>query len=302
MVNDSANQHQTGAVTRVAILLRGELLRRECTMYAAWLAGVEATHSLVDELIKPLESVGAIVRVLLSFTQPVVEHSSYRDSACDLLTDSLTHDAARRTAEAIGRHRLLGTPACFTSLSQSDGLHKLMHLFRTERAKHANAFDLVLLCRHDLRWRLAIDRWPVWHTIQPLTLIENKSFAFLSRCEKTGEDREDKPRLDHYEGCVDDVFILLTLETYTVFDLATRASIATNDTNNELCFRRSGKPHVADDRSGHGCSARMTAMTGRFPALLTAWQSASGLREDASNPVATIIDRRKCDEGPARSA
>eukprot|EP00930_Biecheleria_cincta_P072688 TRINITY_DN60046_c0_g1_i1.p1 TRINITY_DN60046_c0_g1~~TRINITY_DN60046_c0_g1_i1.p1 ORF type:complete len:578 (-),score=102.17 TRINITY_DN60046_c0_g1_i1:76-1809(-) len=145
------------------------------------------------------------------------------------------------------------------SISQRAGLIAALSFFK-QKAKQWKHYDLILVIRHDLLWKQAIDEWNV--------TADYTKLNFMSKCEKG-------TKIPH---CVNDMAFTFPGSMYDGFE----NSIGRMDCFNQTqCINR-GMCH------GHGCKEVMMNLTGTHDeSYLTQWVPKSNLRE-RSNPIAIL--------------
>lgn len=145
------------------------------------------------------------------------------------------------------------------SISQRSGLIAALEFFK-RKAKRRQQYDLILIVRHDLLWKMAIDEWDI--------TADYTMLNFMSKC-------EPKTKIPN---CVNDMAWTLPGSMYDDFE----SSIGRDHCFNQTECINKGMCH------GHGCKEVMMNSTGSTQeSYLTQWAPKWNLREK-SNPIAEV--------------
>jgi len=266
---------------RIALLLRGQAFRGPgadldpskmglggpaglvahvvgCSPYADGDEQHEATQSLLDHIIKPLEQ-------------------ECHNTVDVVLTEcSAPHGCPRlqQVFQQLGGRVVANRTAC-TIRDQGEGYRAALSLFKS-RMRFAS-YEIVLVTRHDVVWSRPITQW------------RSTNFSrvnFLGGCEPSCKDLNlGRPRCDEkHEGtpsggppskCVQDVLHTVPRRSFRGFDMAI---------GRRGCFQGEGSKV-----SGHACFGVMEARTGPTGLVLPLdeWRPYKDVREP--NPVCHLL-------------
>ena len=219
---------------RVAVLLRGQAFRsggRQAGHSGLWGcatgardAQMNATRSLIDMITRPLREVQR------NTVDVIVSEASGEDGPCPLTW---------KLKDAFAAEHLLAFEPQKDAGGQAESMRVALELFKA-RADPAS-YDLILIVRHDLRWKLPID---TWHAP-----VDFAKLNFFSRCE---------PSSGSSMGCVEDMVLTMPGRDFAAFD---------GQVGSGNCF-----VHEVIDGAGHGCVQQVHAKLGYEPGLLTDWR------------------------------
>jgi hypothetical protein len=219
---------------RVAVLLRGQAFRtggRQAGHSGLWGcstgardAQINATQSLVDMITRPLRE------VCENTVDVIVSEASGEDGPCPLTW---------KLKDAFAAEHLLAFEPQKDAGGQAESMRVALDLFKA-RADPAS-YDLILIVRHDLRWKLPID---AWHAP-----VDFAKLNFFSRCE---------PSFGSSMGCVEDMVVTVPGRDFAAFD---------GQVGSGNCF-----VHEVIDGAGHGCVQQVHDKLGYEPGLLTDWR------------------------------
>ena len=184
---------------RVAFLVRGESYRLGGRNLDTSQAGGcntggtdsqnQATHSLLNLLVQPLEARGNHVDMFVTETSGV-------KSPCPLVEPGL---------QAIyqgNRNRSVVFRTAVRMASQADSIRLALDFLKESADDRVESvYDLVLIVRHDMVWTEAIHKWP--------PPADFSRFSFMSACEKRSGDAEK---------CVSDTLLLMPGSLFPAFD------------------------------------------------------------------------------------
>ena len=257
----------------VAVVLRGAAFRgansfssigpsrlESCSPYADSSEQLNATSSLIDNVVLPLERPPCRNKVHV-----IVSECSHREG-CPLM---------KRVLDLLGR-RVVGSRTRCSVANQPQSVRSALELLKTTAAARGGlrvtaSYDLVILTRHDVVWTKPII---AWHA-------NFSQLLFLGGCEPLCTDAcTDSSVGSHYGGppsrCVQDVLHVLPGRLFDAFDRV----VGTAGTR---CFDGANKG------SGHGCFRALEARAGPtgFVLPLSEWRPRKSVRE--RNPVCHYI-------------
>jgi hypothetical protein len=262
---------------RVAVLLRGEAFRllpkwkqgsiiRQGKVCADELrqAQLEATQSLMENVVKPLEANGNSVDLYVIVHEENCTH-----------TQSLLDKLGRRTR---------ATKIC-NSDSQYKNMRTALDFFKEQVREQFHVsnimerYSLIMIARHDLVWEMPISELPE---------VNYGNFNFFSMCEKrpfttfARMKNDSTPVFPKDPGCVNDIFHMMHASQFAAFDSAV---------GKETCFDQ--KDYNAPF-GGHGCYDSVASSIGEEQiSFLSDWRPAVRVRDH--NPIVNLLIE-ECEE------
>lgn len=196
--------------------------------------------------------------LLSLFATPPLKSKILVDARQALLSDMYTQERQEALHKKRAALRVFQQSSP-KSISQRSGLVAALSFFK-KKAKNRQRYDLILVLRHDLLWKMAIDEWNV--------TADYTKLNFMSKC-------ENGTKIPH---CVNDMAWTMPGSMYDGFE----DSIGRMDCFNQTqCINR-GMCH------GHACKVVMMNLTGSTnESFLTPWAPKWNLRE-RSNPIAVV--------------
>lgn len=227
---------------KVAIIIRGQAFRgagqfaKGCNSSAAP-HQLEQAQSMVKNLIRPLQRFGNAVSVFMAESS----------GPCPLLKKLTSVYNADETVEVFAY-----TGQKFAN--QGDALRLAMKMFEMDSQIPASGYDLVMVTRHDLYWKIPIDLW--------MPSKDFQHFNFYSKCEPKA------PIAD----CVNDI-------VYTMPGSMTLGFVESLYAKHCFSFEICEK---ASECHGHACKKAMLNLTKSAESFLTAWHPYKTVREQNS--------------------
>lgn len=238
---------------RVAFIVRGEAFRLGGRNLDTSQAGGckkqgaepqrEATQTLLNLMVSPLEARGNRVDMFITET-------SGEGAPC-----KMAHTLQEMYQG--GQNRTLSFKTVARMPSQADSVRLALDFFKEGVSGPVeDAYDLVLILRHDMVWTMAIDQWP-----RP---ADFSKFSFLSSCEKRAGEK-----------CVSDTFLMMPGSMFAAFDRVAGSE-------GSRCF-------VASFRhgSGHECYDAISKAIGEPPVVATDYTPRGSVRR--ANPLGWLI-------------
>lgn len=259
-VPDAAQELASSTLPRggcVTVILRGEPFRSTgCKVNVTDVPvkrQLDATASLFHHIVCPLANLGNNVRLVVTACHAV--HDAHRGCRREALIQSLLLPSFQYDVSTLASWN-----STCRSLTQRNAVSIALEQARqSPRQLGCKRDDLVILTRHDILWKMDIDRWPTanFSTVVFPSRLENESLF--------GD-----------EG-VNDVFISAPGELFaSVADILPRCWAR---------WKRPGEVHERDDRiqQGHYCGVKIKRELGVPISVATNWRPKKlGLR-DAQN-------------------
>lgn len=228
---------------KVAIIIRGQAFRG-AGQFATGCNSTTAPHqfeqaqSMVNNLIRPLQKFGNAVSVFMA-------ESSGPCPLVKKLTSVYNANGTVEVSAYTGRQLA----------NQGDALRLAMKMFEMESPIPASEYDLVMVIRHDLYWKIPVDLW--------MPTKDFQHFNFYSKCE---------PKAPIGTDCVND--IVYTMPGNMTLGFA-ESLYAKGCFSFDICEK-------AAECHGHSCKRVMLNLTESAESFLTKWHPYKTVREQNS--------------------
>lgn len=225
---------------KVAIIIRGQAFRG-AGQFAKGCNSTTAPHqfqqaqSMVNNLIRPLQNFGNAVSIFMAESS----------GPCPLVQKLTSVYNANGTVEVLAY-----TGKQFAN--QGDGLRLAMKMFEMDSPIPASGYDLVMVTRHDLYWKIPVDLW--------MPTKDFQHFNFYSKCE---------PKAPIGPSCVNDIVYTMPGSMTLGF---VEALYAKNCFSFDICEK-------AAECHGHSCKKPMLDLTKSEASFLTSWHPYKTVRE-----------------------
>lgn len=189
---------------RVAILFRGEGFRdikhpkpKPFCVKEAKKSQLHYTQTFMSNVVEPLEAHGNELEIV------------FTNIPCKMNKDLV---------DFLGKKRVVKV-AEFDSETQGDNMRQAMDVFNT--TLDAKAYDLVIIVRHDLVWKIPISDWDV----------DFEEFLFMAHCELGAGKIVDG------DFCVFDHFQFMPGQLFETFHEVVSESLCFKDIHGHDCYR-----------------------------------------------------------------
>ena len=257
---------------RVAFIIRGEAFRNGGRNLAKdSQAGCQpeargwqemATRSFMEMMVQPLETRGNEVDLFVTETSGVNKSCEITDSLRILFEE-------KPTVSAASSNRIKAFAPIARLEGQAESLRFALDLFKNSSTS-PEAYNLIMVVRHDMIWTLAINDWP--------PPADFSKFAFMSLCQHSAGGPNDwaNGKFDRsHSSCVSDVMLCMPGSSFAAFDGVVGKPGA-------KCFEPQYR-HGA----GHECYEVMAEAIGQTPTFATDYMPTGTVRR--AGPLGWLI-------------